>query len=60
MEALVLAGGLGSRLKTAVPDVPKPMAPIHGRPFLELVLDHWIEQGIRKFILSTGYKHEVI
>lgn len=60
MEAIVLAGGLGTRLRAAVPDLPKPMAPVNGRPFLERLLDYWIAQGVRRFILSTGYRHEVL
>jgi len=60
MEAIILAGGLGSRLKAAVPDVPKPMAPINGRPFLEYLLDYWIGQGVDRIILSVGYKRHVI
>ena len=59
-EAIVLAGGLGSRLKAAVPDVPKPMAPINGRPFLEYLVDYWAGQGVDRFVLSVGYKREVI
>ena len=58
--AIILAGGLGSRLRTTVPDLPKPMAPIAGRPFLEHLLDYWIMQGIDRFILSVGYRHEII
>ena len=60
MEAIVLAGGLGTRLRAVVPDVPKPMAPVNGRPFLERLLDYWIAQGVSRFILSTGYRHEVL
>ena len=59
-EAIVLAGGLGTRLRSVVADVPKPMAPIGGRPFLEYLFDHWIGQGIRRFTLSVGYRHEAI
>ncbi|KTD24145.1 nucleotidyltransferase family protein [Legionella maceachernii] len=58
--AVILAGGLGTRLRTVVSDVPKPMAPIHGRPFLEYLLDYWIAQGIKRFVLSIGYKYEII
>ena len=50
MDMLVLAGGFGTRLKDAVSDVPKPMAPINGVPLLQLQLDHWIIQGQRSFI----------
>lgn len=58
--AIVLAGGLGTRLRSAVPDVPKPMAPIAGRPFLEYQLDYWLGQGVSHFILSVGYSAEII
>lgn len=58
--AIVLAGGLGTRLRGEVPDLPKPMAPVNGRPFLEHQLDYWLAQGIRHFNLSVGYRREVI
>jgi D-glycero-alpha-D-manno-heptose 1-phosphate guanylyltransferase len=60
MEAIILAGGLGSRLRAVVPDLPKPMAPINGRPFLEYLLDYWAGQGVSRFILSVGYKRDII
>lgn len=60
MEAVVLAGGLGTRLRTAVADVPKPMAPVGGRPFLERLLDYWVLQGVHRAILAVGYMHELI
>jgi D-glycero-alpha-D-manno-heptose 1-phosphate guanylyltransferase len=60
VEAIVLAGGLGTRLRSAVPDLPKPMAPVNGRPFLEHQLDYWAGQGVTRFILSVGYRHEAI
>lgn len=59
-SAVILAGGLGTRLRSAVPDLPKPMAPVDGRPFLEYLLDFWIAQGIGHFILAVGYRHELI
>lgn len=58
--AVVLAGGLGTRLRSAVPDLPKPMAPVAGRPFLEYQFDYWIGQGVRRFLLSVGYLHEIV
>lgn len=58
--AVVLAGGLGTRLRSVVSDVPKPMAPINGKPFLEYQLDYWIAQGVNHFVLSVGYRNEVI
>ena len=58
--AIILAGGLGTRLRSVLPDLPKPMAPVNGRPFLEYLMDYWIRQGIDNFILSVGYMKDVI
>ena len=58
--AVVLAGGLGTRLRSVVPDLPKPMASVNGRPFLASLMEYWILQDIKKFILSVGYKHQEI
>jgi len=58
--ALILAGGKGTRLQEVVSDVSKPMAPVNNRPFLEYLLDYWIQQGITKFILSVGYMKDSI
>lgn len=60
MEAIILAGGFGTRLRSVVSDVPKPMAPIAGRPFLEILLDHLLPYGFTHIVLSTGYMHEKI
>ncbi|MDA8362703.1 MAG: nucleotidyltransferase family protein [Gammaproteobacteria bacterium] len=60
MRAIVLAGGFGARLRQMVPELPKPMAPVAGRPFLEYVLDGLIESGIRDVVLSVGYRGDVI
>ncbi|MBL7745237.1 MAG: HAD-IIIA family hydrolase [Chitinophagaceae bacterium] len=59
-EAIILAGGLGTRLRETVPDLPKCMAPVAERPFLFYVINYLRTQGIEKFIFSLGYKHEVI
>lgn len=59
-EAIVLAGGRGTRLQALVSDVPKPLAPVSGRPFLAWVLDHLAEGGIRRVVLATGYLSEQI
>jgi D-glycero-alpha-D-manno-heptose 1-phosphate guanylyltransferase len=59
-EAIILAGGLGTRLKETVPDLPKCMAPVAGRPFLFYVINYLRSQGIEKFIFSLGYKHALI
>lgn len=60
MEAIILAGGRGSRLQSVVSDVPKPMAPIGGRPFLEILLEDLETKGIRHVVLAVGYKKEQI
>lgn len=60
MEAIVLAGGLGTRLRSVVSDLPKPMAPVNGRPFLEYLLDFWIEKGVKRFVLAVGFKQMAI
>ena len=54
--AFVLAGGLGTRLRDAVPDVPKVLAPVGGRPFLHFLLDRIASAGIRRVVLCTGYR----
>jgi len=60
IEAIILAGGLGTRLREAVPDLPKCMAPVAGRPFLFYVINELQLQGVNHFIFSLGYKHEII
>jgi D-glycero-alpha-D-manno-heptose 1-phosphate guanylyltransferase len=60
MKAVILAGGQGTRLKSVIHDIPKPMAPVHGRPFLEYLLSNLVSNGIRDIILSVGYLHEKI
>lgn len=59
-EAIILAGGLGTRLRSVLPDQPKCMAPINGKPFLFYVIDYLQKSGIEKFIFSVGYLHEII
>ena len=60
MEAIVLAGGLGTRLRSVVSDLPKPMAPIGDKPFLEYILKYLQKNGIKRAVLSVGYKWETI
>lgn len=60
MQAIILAGGKGTRLRAEVPDLPKPLAPVAGRPFLEHQMAYWVSQGVNRFILSVGYKAEMI
>lgn len=60
MEAIVLAGGFGTRLRQVVPDVPKPMAPVTGRPFLEILLSSLAKKGFSRVVLSLGFMAEKI
>ena len=60
MEAIVLAGGFGTRLKSVVADVPKPMAPVAGRPFLEILLTVMASKGFTRVVLSLGYLADTI
>lgn len=57
-EAIILAGGLGTRLRDAVPGLPKCMAPVNNKPFIYYVVTHLQKQGIRRFIFSLGYRSE--
>ena len=59
-EAIILAGGYGTRLKGVIPDGPKAMAPINGRPFLEYVMDYLDRWGLNHIVLSVGYQQEKI
>jgi D-glycero-alpha-D-manno-heptose 1-phosphate guanylyltransferase len=59
-EAIVLAGGLGTRLREAVPDVPKALAPVAGRPFIDFLLDALAASGCARVILAVGHRHELI
>lgn len=60
MESIVLAGGFGTRLQQVVPDLPKPMAPIAGRPFLEILLSTLARKGFTRIVLSLGFMAEKI
>ena len=60
MQAIILAGGFGTRLRTRVSDVPKPMAPVAGQPFLVYLLDALQRQGCAQVVLATGHLSEVI
>ena len=59
-EAVILAGGFGTRLSHVLGNVPKPMAPVYGKPFLIYLLDRLQDAGIKHVVLATGYLHEVI
>jgi D-glycero-alpha-D-manno-heptose 1-phosphate guanylyltransferase len=59
-EAIILAGGLGTRLRSVVPDLPKAMAPIGGQPLLTYLLQYLEANGISRVVLAVGYRHEAI
>lgn len=60
LEAIVLAGGFGTRLRECIEDIPKPLAPIGGSPFICRILDYFYTNGIHRVIISTGYLAEKI
>jgi D-glycero-alpha-D-manno-heptose 1-phosphate guanylyltransferase len=59
-EAMILAGGLGSRLRAAVADRPKPMAEVAGRPFITFLLDQLVRYGFQRAILCVGHMGEYV
>lgn len=59
-DLIILAGGLGTRLKSVVQDLPKPMAPVAGKPFLHYLFRYLQNYPIKNVILSVGFKHETI
>ncbi len=59
-EAIILAGGFGTRLRPLVSDVPKPLAPVNGKPFLHYLFVYLQRYGIEKAVLSVGYMAEKI
>jgi NDP-sugar pyrophosphorylase family protein len=59
-RVLILAGGLGSRIRSRYPDLPKPLIPIHGKPFLEHQIEQLRAQGFRDFVLCVSYRADQI
>ena len=60
LTACILAGGLGTRLRPLTDDVPKPMVPVAGKPFLWHQLSRLAAGGVTDFVLATGYRHEQV
>lgn len=60
LDAVILAGGLGTRLRTAVPELPKCLAPVAGRAFIDILLDELQRQGLRHVVLAVGYRNEQV
>ncbi len=59
-EAVILAGGLGTRLQSEIPDLPKCMAPVAGKPFIDHLIRYFLDAGIDSFVFALGYKSEYI
>jgi len=59
-EAIILAGGLGTRLRSVVSDVPKCMAPVNGVPFIHFIVTYLKKEGVERIIFSLGYKSEMV
>ena len=60
IDAVILCGGMGRRLRTVVDDRPKPMAEIDDRPFLDILIDSFCKFGFRRFVLCAGYMSQII
>ncbi|MFA6213880.1 MAG: sugar phosphate nucleotidyltransferase [Candidatus Micrarchaeia archaeon] len=60
LEAVVLAGGLGTRLRPITEKMPKPLIPVKGRPFLDFVLEKIARMGLKRCLLLTGYRGKMI
>jgi NDP-sugar pyrophosphorylase family protein len=60
LPVVILAGGYGTRIRHLLPDLPKPLAPVNGRPFVEWVIRFFAAQGCTEFVLSTGYLGHLI
>jgi NDP-sugar pyrophosphorylase family protein len=60
MQAVILAGGLGTRLRSIIGDLPKPLAPVQGRPFLEFQIEHLASEGFTRILLCVGHRYDLI
>src|SRR3990172_7033508 len=58
LTAVILTGGFGTRLRATVPECPKVLAPVRGRPFLTYLLDHLLDAEMSRVVLYTGYMGE--
>jgi NDP-sugar pyrophosphorylase family protein len=60
VKVFILAGGLGTRIRSLFPDCPKPLIPFHGKPFLQWQIELLAKQGFKDFVLCIGYLSEQI
>ena len=59
-ELIILAGGLGTRLRSEVPKLPKCMAPVNSIPFIDYVVDYFLSQQVERIIFALGYRSEIL
>ena len=59
-EAVILAGGFGTRLKDTIPDLPKCLAPVRNKPFISYVIDYLLNSGVNRIVFSLYYKSELV
>lgn len=60
MTGVIIAGGLGTRLRSVVPDKPKCLAPVNGQPFLFHLLQQMVDAGVKRLLLCTGYQADQV
>lgn len=60
LPLFVLAGGFGTRLQSVLNGSPKALAPVHGRPFLSLQIEHWLSQGVDSFVFMLHHHADQI
>lgn len=60
LQAVILAGGKGTRLGKLGKKIPKAMVRINDKPFIDLIIEQLKKEGIKKFLILTGYKKEII
>ena len=60
MKVVILAGGLGTRIKEYTKTIPKPMIKVHGKPLIEHIMKHYSNFGFNEFYIALGYKGEII
>ena len=59
-EAIVLVGGLGTRLRSVVKDIPKPLTDVRGKPFLWYLIKKLLQEDVKRITLSAGYKADLV
>ena len=59
-QAVIICGGMGTRLRPLTFDIPKPMIPVNGKPFLQFIVEYFRDQGIKRFVFCTGHLHDII